>query len=58
MDKKESKMLVTGVFLNGTLEVSSDEVEDNEKVQKLFQEYQPAYRILAAINNEMGYGNP
>lgn len=51
-------MLVTGVFLNGTLEVSSDEVENNEKVQKLFQEYQPAYRILAAINNEMGYGTP
>lgn len=58
MDKKESKMLVTGVFLNGTLEVSRDEVGDNEKVQKLFQEYQPAYRILAAINNEMGYGTP
>lgn len=58
MDKKESKMLVTGVFLNGTLEVSSDEVENNKKVQKLFQEYQPGYRILAAINNEMGYGNP
>lgn len=49
MDKKESKPLVTGVFLDGALEVSSEDVEDCKEVDEITLNSEKWHSMHASI---------
>ncbi|EKF52026.1 hypothetical protein [Lactococcus garvieae] len=49
MNKKESKPLVTGVFLDGSLEVSSEDVEDSKEVAEITLNSERWHSMQASI---------